>query len=47
MNGKWELITWTKEIQGVADDSTGSSHKQSKRHTGQNNDGVQDTTTMP
>jgi UDP-2,3-diacylglucosamine pyrophosphatase LpxH len=47
MNGKWELITWTEEIQGVANDTTGSSHKQSKRHTRQSNNGVQDTTTVP
>jgi hypothetical protein len=47
MNGKWELITWTEEIKSVANDTYSSTYKQSKRHTRQGDDGIQDTTTMP
>ena len=30
MNGRWEIVTWSKEIQGVADDTRSSSHEQPK-----------------
>jgi 4-hydroxy-3-methylbut-2-enyl diphosphate reductase IspH len=33
-NGRWEIITWTKEHDDVDIDNTGSTSKQSKRHSG-------------
>jgi len=40
-DGRWEIITWTKERDDVVDDIDSSSHKQSKRYSGQ------DRTTVP
>jgi len=45
-NGRWEIVTWTKERDDVVDDIDSSSHKQSKRHTGKNNPTVPNTATM-
>jgi UDP-2,3-diacylglucosamine pyrophosphatase LpxH len=40
-DGRWEIITWTKERDDVVDDIDSSSHKQSKRYSGK------DRTTVP
>lgn len=33
-DGRWEIVTWTKEKDDVVDDTNSSTHKQSKRHSG-------------
>jgi UDP-2,3-diacylglucosamine pyrophosphatase LpxH len=45
-NGKWEIITWTQETDNVVDDIDSSSHKKSRRHSGENTNPVSITTTM-
>jgi UDP-2,3-diacylglucosamine pyrophosphatase LpxH len=45
-DGRWEIVTWTKERDDVVDDIDSSSHKQPKRHTGKNNPTVPNTATM-
>lgn len=39
-NGRWEIVTWTKERDDVATDNTGSSHKRSKGYTGESDSGI-------
>lgn len=45
-DGRWEIVTWTKEKDDVADAIDSSAHKQSKRHSRKSNDTVSDSTTM-
>jgi UDP-2,3-diacylglucosamine pyrophosphatase LpxH len=39
-DGKWEIITWTKEQDHVDVDNNSNKHKQSKRSTGKGNDRI-------
>jgi UDP-2,3-diacylglucosamine pyrophosphatase LpxH len=39
-DGRWEIVTWTKESDHVDTDNTGSASKQSKRHSGTGNDRI-------
>jgi hypothetical protein len=39
-DGRWEIITWTKEQDRVDTDIAGSEHKQSKRHSRKGNDRI-------
>jgi len=39
-DGRWEIITWTKENDDVVDDINSSSHEQSKRRSGKNRTSV-------
>ena len=45
-NGRWEIVTWTKERDDVADDIDSGTHKQSARRTRKNNATVPNTTTV-
>lgn len=45
-DGRWEIITWTKEKNDVGDVVSSSSRKQSKRHTREDNTPVSDTATL-
>jgi hypothetical protein len=40
-NGKWEIITWTKENDSVDTDIDSGEYKQLKRHSGKNKSTVQ------
>jgi 4-hydroxy-3-methylbut-2-enyl diphosphate reductase IspH len=42
-DGRWEIITWTRESDDVDTDNTGSSRKQSKRHSGSSDSGISDS----
>jgi UDP-2,3-diacylglucosamine pyrophosphatase LpxH len=46
-NGRWEIITWTKETDDVVDDIDSSTRKQSPRRSGKSHPRVYDATTMP
>jgi len=39
-DGRWEIITWTKESDNVDVDNISSTSKQSKRHSGKGNDRI-------
>jgi UDP-2,3-diacylglucosamine pyrophosphatase LpxH len=39
-DGRWEIISWTRENDNVADDTDSSTHKRSERSTSTNDDGV-------
>ena len=39
-DGRWEIVTWTKESDNVDTDNTGSASKQSKRHSGESRDRI-------
>jgi UDP-2,3-diacylglucosamine pyrophosphatase LpxH len=39
-DGRWEIVTWTKEQDNVDTDIAGGEHKQSKRHSGKDNDRI-------
>jgi UDP-2,3-diacylglucosamine pyrophosphatase LpxH len=39
-DGRWEIVTWTKESDHVDTDNTGSASKQSKRHSRKGNDRI-------
>jgi UDP-2,3-diacylglucosamine pyrophosphatase LpxH len=39
-DGRWEIVTWTKEKDNVGADNTGSSSKQSKRHSRKGHDRI-------
>jgi len=39
-DGRWEIVTWTKESDNVGVDNTGSASKQSKRHSRTGNDRI-------
>jgi UDP-2,3-diacylglucosamine pyrophosphatase LpxH len=39
-DGRWEIITWTKENDDVADDTTSSKRNQSARRASKNNPAV-------
>jgi 4-hydroxy-3-methylbut-2-enyl diphosphate reductase IspH len=39
-DGRWEIVTWTKESDHVDTDNTGGASKQSKRHSGKGNDRI-------
>jgi len=45
-NGRWEILTWTKEQDDVDNDTASSSHKQSKRHSGKDRTTVPQSTDM-
>ena len=45
-DGKWEIITWTKERDDVDTDNTSSSRKRSKRHTGSSNPGISNSDSL-
>jgi UDP-2,3-diacylglucosamine pyrophosphatase LpxH len=45
-DGRWEILTWTQENDNVVDDIDSSTHNRSKRHTGKNNIGISNATTM-
>jgi hypothetical protein len=42
-DGRWEIVYWTKEQDDVDIDTTGSSRKQSKRHSGPSDFGISDS----
>jgi UDP-2,3-diacylglucosamine pyrophosphatase LpxH len=46
-DGRWEIITWTKERDDVVDDIDSSTHKQSKRYSRKSDTRVYDATTVP
>lgn len=46
-NGRWEIITWTKESDDVVDDIDSGTRKQSRRRSGKSHPRVYDATTMP
>jgi len=46
-NGKWEIITWTRESDDVADDIDSGTHKQSRRHPRKGDSRVYDATNVP
>jgi UDP-2,3-diacylglucosamine pyrophosphatase LpxH len=46
-NGRWEIITWTKESDDVVDDIDSGTRKQSPRRSGKSRARVYDATTMP
>jgi UDP-2,3-diacylglucosamine pyrophosphatase LpxH len=39
-DGRWEIISWTRENDNVVDDTDSSTHKRSERPTSTNDDGV-------
>jgi UDP-2,3-diacylglucosamine pyrophosphatase LpxH len=39
-DGRWEIISWTRENDNVVDDTNSSTHKRSERSTSTNDDGV-------
>ena len=39
-DGRWEIVTWTKEQDNVDVNNTGNEHKQSKRHSGKGIDRI-------
>ena len=39
-DGRWEIISWTRENDNVVDDTDSSTHKRSERSTSTNDDGV-------
>ena len=45
-DGRWEIITWTKERDDVVDDIDSSSHKQSQRHSGKDRITVSQSTDL-
>jgi len=46
-DGRWEIITWTRERDDVVDDIDSSTHKQPPRRSGKNRARVYDATSMP
>jgi len=46
-NGKWEIITWTKEKDDVDTDNTSSSYKRSKGYSGEDRIDVSRSTDLP
>jgi len=46
-NGKWEIITWTRESDDVADDIDSGTYKQSRRHPRKGDSRVYDATNVP
>jgi UDP-2,3-diacylglucosamine pyrophosphatase LpxH len=45
-NGRWEIVTWTKESDSVDTDSDSGTHKQSKRSTRKNRTDVPEPTSL-
>ena len=45
-DGRWEIVTWTKENDDVADDIGSGSYKQSKRHSGKNRTTITQSTSL-
>jgi hypothetical protein len=45
-NGRWEIVTWTKESDDVVDDIDSGTHKQSKRSTRKNRTDVPKSTVL-
>jgi UDP-2,3-diacylglucosamine pyrophosphatase LpxH len=45
-DGRWEIVTWTKEKDSVVDDIDSGSHKQSKGHSGESGTTVSEPTDM-
>jgi UDP-2,3-diacylglucosamine pyrophosphatase LpxH len=39
-DGRWEIVTWSKESDNVDTDNSSSASKQSKRHSGKGNDRI-------
>jgi UDP-2,3-diacylglucosamine pyrophosphatase LpxH len=39
-DGRWEIVTWTKESDNVAINNTSDTHERSKRHSGKGNDRI-------
>jgi hypothetical protein len=39
-DGRWEIVTWTKENDHVAIDNSSGTSNQSKRHSGKGNDRI-------
>jgi UDP-2,3-diacylglucosamine pyrophosphatase LpxH len=46
-NGRWEIVTWTKETDNVDDDINSSTHQRSARSTRKSRAGVSGSTDMP
>lgn len=46
-NGRWEIVTWTKEKDNVDDDINSSTHQRSTRSTRKSRTGVSGSTDMP
>ena len=46
-DGRWEIITWTKETDDVVDDIDSGTHKQSPRRSGKSRARVYDATSVP
>jgi hypothetical protein len=42
-DGRWEIVTWTKESDNVVTNTDGSTRKQSGRHARPSGDKVSDT----
>jgi 4-hydroxy-3-methylbut-2-enyl diphosphate reductase IspH len=46
-DGRWEIVTWTKESDNVADDIGGGTHQRPARSTRKNRTGVSGSTDLP
>ena len=46
-DGRWEIVTWTKESDNVADDIGGGTHQRPARSTRKNRAGVSGSTDLP
>jgi UDP-2,3-diacylglucosamine pyrophosphatase LpxH len=46
-DGRWEIITWTRESDDVADDIDSGTHKQSRRYPRKGDSRVYDATNVP
>jgi len=46
-NGRWEIITWSRESDDVVDDIDSGTRKQSRRHSRKSDTRVYDATTVP
>jgi len=46
-DGRWEIIIWAKENDDVVDDTSSSTHKQSKRRSGKNRTVVSGSSLLP
>jgi UDP-2,3-diacylglucosamine pyrophosphatase LpxH len=46
-NGRWEIVTWTRESDDVVDDIDSGTHKQSRRHPRKGDSRVYDATNVP
>jgi 4-hydroxy-3-methylbut-2-enyl diphosphate reductase IspH len=45
-NGRWEIVTWTRESDNVDTDTNSNTRKRSNRSTGESGDTVSDTTEL-